>query len=178
MNCIPPQAVHVANTWSNLAFWYEEKPNKNMRHFGMETCNSKWKHSSYFFGKIIHFPTEAILFKKAYISLTAATPQGTILIVIKKLVQTKLYTFPKKGIVFYVKQQYVSQVKQAPWKRNVFLKRSKRNAATLQGVLSFVVKKMFSRKSFKDACSFPVKRHVEKGMCFSKAMLQYFKGYL
>jgi hypothetical protein len=39
-----PQGVHVTNTWSNLAFWYNENSNKTMLYSGIETGTSKSKY--------------------------------------------------------------------------------------------------------------------------------------
>ena len=64
-----PQGVHVASTWSTLAFWYEEQPKQKHvvlwywnLHLQIKAC--------IFLCKILHFLLEAILLKKAvtYIS--------------------------------------------------------------------------------------------------------------
>ena len=107
----------------------------------------------------------------------AATLQGTIWIVMKKFFQTKLYTFPKKELHFFVTQWCMSQLKQTFWKRHVIFKRSENNAATLQGVLCIVIKKFSFKKTSKMNVVSNWKRHLEKGMCFSKVMLQDFKRY-
>ena len=91
-----PQGVHVTNTWSNLAFWYKEHPNKNMLYFGIETGTPK---SKYMFCKILHSQLNQSSWKgQPFFKRIAATLQGTIWIVMKKCFQTKLYTFPKKEL--------------------------------------------------------------------------------
>jgi hypothetical protein len=92
--------VHVTNTWSNLAFWYKENPNKNMLYLGIETETGTPK-SKYIFCKILHFPiqlNQSSWKRHTYFKRIAATLQGTIWIVMKKCFQTKLYTFPKKEL--------------------------------------------------------------------------------
>ena len=88
----------------------------------------------------------------------------------------------------YFFARYYSQLKQSSEKKNPFLKRT---AATLQGAVWVIMKKLFQTKLYK----FPKKefylvfnnnafpnwsKHLEKGMHFSKdpkAMSQDFKGY-
>ena len=159
--------MHVTNTWSNLAFWYKEHPNKNMLYFGIETGTPK---SKYMFCKILHSQLNQSSWKgQSFFQKDCCNTSRNNL-------DCNIY-ISQKGIVFYFKQSCISQLKQASWKRHVLFKRSKKNAATLQGVLCFVIKKFVPKKASKMNVVSNWKRHLEKGMCFSKVMLQDFKGY-
>ena len=91
-----PQGVHVTNMWSNLAFWYNEPPQKKT------CCTLVLKQSplnqSIFARYYISQLNQSSWKRHAFFSRIAATLQGTIWIVMKKLFQTKLYTFPKKEL--------------------------------------------------------------------------------
>ena len=97
-NYIPPQGVHVTNTWSNLAFWYKENPSRNMLYFGIETGTTKSKYIS-FARYYISQLNQSYWKRHTCFKRIAARLQGTIWIIMKKLFQTKLYTFPKKELL-------------------------------------------------------------------------------
>ena len=70
-----------------------------MLYFGIETGTSKSKYIVYFLQDITSPNLINPLEKRhTFFKTIAATLQGTIWIVMKKLFQAKLYTFPKKEL--------------------------------------------------------------------------------
>ena len=160
-----PQGVHGANTWSSLDFEFEEDPNKTC-------CTSVLKlappNQNIFLCKIL-FPIEAILWKKKnpFLKRTAATLQGAVWVIMKKLFQTKLYKFPKKEFYLVFNNNAFLNWSKHLEKGMHFSKDPKAMSQDFKGYCVLLLNSSFP-KEIKDECSFQLKQQFWKSHMFLK----------